>query len=62
MNEFQILVFLGLPSVGRITVKKIIDENPPLNDSSNYDDYLKTIIDIVPSAEKKIDKTIFLEQ
>ncbi len=54
MNEFQILVFLGLPSVGRITVKKIIDENPPLNDSSNYDDYLKTIIDIVPSAEKKI--------
>ena len=26
MNEFQTLVFLGLPSIGRISVKKILDK------------------------------------
>tara|TARA_B110000114_G_C15068715_1_gene388645 strand:- start:821 stop:1759 length:939 start_codon:yes stop_codon:yes gene_type:complete len=54
MNEFQILVFLGLPGIGRITVKKIIDKKPPLNDNNNYEDYVQTIKDIVPNAAKKI--------
>ncbi len=54
MNEIQILVFLGLPGIGRITVKKIIDKKPLLNDNNNYEDYVQTIKDIVPNAAKKI--------
>lgn len=54
MNEFQILVFLGLPSVGRVSVKKILDRNLVSGDIKDNEDYINVVSEIIPSAGKKL--------
>tara|TARA_B110001469_G_scaffold35395_1_gene35553 strand:+ start:132 stop:1070 length:939 start_codon:yes stop_codon:yes gene_type:complete len=54
MNEFQILVFLGLPGVGRISVKKILDKNLAGEEIKKNEDYIKVISEIIPSIGKKL--------
>src|SRR5690554_2883355 len=47
MNELDTLVFLGLPKVGRKTVKKIIDLktiNTPIEKPGDYINILQTIL------------------
>ena len=54
MNEFQILVFLGLPNVGRVSVKKFLDRNLVSGDIKDNEDYINVISEIIPSVGKKL--------
>jgi DNA processing protein len=54
MNEFQTLVFLGLPGVGRISVKKIIDKNLVVGEIKEIETYIKIISEIIPSVRNKL--------
>lgn len=54
MNEFQILVFLGLPDIGRVSTKKIIDSTVKIDNLTDPQDFMEIVNFILPKIGKKL--------